>query len=228
VVIITGLGRPGQMGEALADAFAADGAALALIDRTTTHLDPSVAALRARGIEAHGFACDLTDHAAVGATAEAIRVALGDASAVVCAAGGFAMSGRVDESDVAVWERMLAVNLATAHVTTRAVLPMLRRTRGALVYFGSASVLPGGTGAGTAAYAAAKSGVLALMRAVAADERDAGVRANAVAPTAIRTAANLASMGPEARYVEREEVADVVRWLCSPGARAVTGQAIRL
>ena len=79
-----------------------------------------------------------------------------------------------------------------------------------------------------AAYAAAKSGVLALMRAVAQEEAKAGVRANAVAPTAIRTAANERSMGADASYVEREEVAATVGWLCSASASAVTGQALRL
>jgi NAD(P)-dependent dehydrogenase (short-subunit alcohol dehydrogenase family) len=63
---------------------------------------------------------------------------------------------------------------------------------------------------------------------VAQDEAGNGVRANAVAPNAIRTAANVASMGTESRYVEREEVAAVVRWLCSDDAARITGQAIVL
>ena len=227
-ILITGLGKPGQTGEALVEAFAAGDARLALVDRTSAHVDTVVASLRGRGLAAHGFACDLTDAAAVARLVDDVRQALGGLDAVVCAAGGFAMSGAVDADDGAVWDRMLAVNLATAHVTTRAVLPALRESRGAIVYFGSPAALPGATGKGMAAYAAAKSGVLALMRAVAADERAAGVRANAVAPTAIRTAANTAAMGPDAPYVEREDVARVVRWLCSADAAAVTGQTIVL
>ena len=227
-VLITGLGRPGQLGEALADGFAADGARLALVDRTATHLDAVVARLRDRGVDAHGFTCDLTRHDAVAEMVTGAVAALGTLDAVVCAAGGFAATGPVDRGDVATWDRMFAVNLATAYATTRAVLPRLRESRGALVYFGSTAALPGATGAGLAAYAAAKSGVLALMRAVAADESAAGVRANAVAPNAIRTAANVAAMGGDARYVEREEVAGVVRWLCSAEASAVTGQVVRL
>jgi NAD(P)-dependent dehydrogenase (short-subunit alcohol dehydrogenase family) len=78
------------------------------------------------------------------------------------------------------------------------------------------------------AYAAAKSGVVALMRAVAQEEQKNGVRANALAPTAIRTAANLESMGGDVRYVEREEVAATVAFLCSAEASAITGQIIRL
>ena len=78
------------------------------------------------------------------------------------------------------------------------------------------------------AYAAAKSGVLALMRAVAAEEVGANVRANAVAPTAIRTRDNLATMDSSTRYVDRESVADVVLFLCSEAARNISGQVLRL
>jgi NAD(P)-dependent dehydrogenase (short-subunit alcohol dehydrogenase family) len=143
-------------------------------------------------------------------------------------AGGFGMTGPLDASDPAEWHKQIAISLTTAYVATRAFLPALRRTKGAIVYFASAAALPGGSVAGMAAYAAAKSGVLALMRAVAQAEGKAGVRANAVAPTAIRTAANEQSMGTDARYVEREEVAATVGWLCSAAASAVTGQVIRL
>jgi NAD(P)-dependent dehydrogenase (short-subunit alcohol dehydrogenase family) len=66
------------------------------------------------------------------------------------------------------------------------------------------------------------------MQAIAQEERDNGVRANALAPAAIRTAANLAEMGADAAYVTREAVADVVVWLCSDAARAVTGQVVRV
>ena len=77
-----------------------------------------------------------------------------------------------------------------------------------------------------AAYAASKSAVLAVMRAVAAEERTAGVRANAIAPGTIRTAKNVAAMGAGAAYVEREQVAAAVTFLCSEAARAITGQVL--
>ncbi|GLC28346.1 hypothetical protein rosag_48590 [Roseisolibacter agri] len=157
-----------------------------------------------------------------------VHAIVGDVDALVCAAGGFAPTGPLDETAVEDIERQLGINLKTAVLATRAALPMLRRTRGSIVYFGSAAVLPGATGGGMLAYAMAKSGVLALMRAVAEDERAHGVRANAVAPTSIRTAANVAAMGDRADYVSREEVAASVLWLCSDAARAVTGQVLRL
>jgi NAD(P)-dependent dehydrogenase (short-subunit alcohol dehydrogenase family) len=96
------------------------------------------------------------------------------------------------------------------------------------VYFASAAALPGSAVGGMAAYATAKSGVVALMRAVASDERAHHVRANAVAPTSIRTAENIKAMGEQTNYVTREAVASTVCWLCSADASAVTGQVIRL
>jgi 3-oxoacyl-[acyl-carrier protein] reductase len=97
------------------------------------------------------------------------------------------------------------------------------------VFFASAAALPGGRLAEMSAYAVSKAGVLTLMRAVAQEERENGVRSNALAPTSIRTAANLEAMGDSARYVEREEVADAVRFLCfSDAARSINGQVIQL
>jgi NAD(P)-dependent dehydrogenase (short-subunit alcohol dehydrogenase family) len=61
---------------------------------------------------------------------------------------------------------------------------------------------------------------------VAQEERANGVRANAVAPTSIRTADNIAAMGADAPMIAREAVADVVLWLCSDAARAVSGQVV--
>jgi NAD(P)-dependent dehydrogenase (short-subunit alcohol dehydrogenase family) len=143
-------------------------------------------------------------------------------------AGGFASSGTVADGAVDVWHRMFAINLTTAYLATRAFLPLLRAARGAVVSFASEAVLPGSRIAGMAAYAAAKGGVAMLMQAVAQEERANGVRANAVAPGSIRTAANIQSMGTDVRYVEREDVAATVVWLCGDEARAVTGQVIRL
>ena len=94
--------------------------------------------------------------------------------------------------------------------------------------FASEVVLEGARTAGVAGYVAAKSAVVALMRSVADEGRHAGVRANALAPAAIRTAANEPSMPAKTRYVEREEVASAVLFLSSPGGSAITGQVIRL
>jgi NAD(P)-dependent dehydrogenase (short-subunit alcohol dehydrogenase family) len=227
-VVITGVGRRGQLGEAVADAFAAHGARLRLLDRDASELEGRVAALRARDVDCRGFACDLTDPVAVADIAAQVAAEGDGVAALACLAGGFASSGALTESELAGWERMWAINATTAWCTTRAFLPLLRQARGAITYVASAAVLPGGRVAGLSAYAASKAAVLALMQSVAQDERETGVRANAVAPTSIRTSANEATMGSNAAYVEREVVAGWIRHLCSPEAASVTGQVFRL
>ena len=122
----------------------------------------------------------------------------------------------------------MAINLTTAYLATRAFLPLVRLARGSMVYFGSAAALPGAGVGELSAYAVAKTGVLTLMRAVAVEERANGVRANALAPTAIRTATNVATMGDDARYVERETVAQWVLYLTDPSSGPVTGQTFKL
>ena len=228
-VVVTGAAHAGQVGEAIAERFAGDGLDVVLLDRNGDEAVRRADALRRHGVRVDAHPVDLADPAALAEVAERVRSAAPDGvAALVHAAGGFAMEGPVAEADVALLHRMLAVNLTTAWCATHAFLPQVRRARGAIVYFASPAVLPGGDGAGMAAYAAAKGGVLALMRAVAAEEREHGVRANALAPAAVRTAANVRAMGEDAAYVERETVAATVRWLCGDEARAVTGQVLRL
>lgn len=227
--VLAGVGRPGQVGEAVALAFVRAGARVILIDRDLADASARAHDLEVLGGQPLALAGDLSDVAAVDGLAATIGdVAPNGVDALVCLAGGFAMSGPVAESDPAVFHKMLAINLTTAYLTTRAMLPLLRRARGSIVYFSSASVLPGGTGARMAAYAAAKAGVAALMRAVADEEAAHGVRANALAPTAVRTASNEQTMASTTRFVEREQVADVTLYLCSDAAQAITGQLIRL
>jgi NAD(P)-dependent dehydrogenase (short-subunit alcohol dehydrogenase family) len=232
-VLLTGVGAQGQVGEVevVARAFADLGAALVLVDRTPANVTARADALTAAGRNASAFACDLSNPADVAELANHVRANHGEQlSALVHMAGGFAMSGAVADSDIDVWSRQLTINLTTAYVTARAFLPMLRAGRGSLVFFASEAALPGASVANKSAYAVAKSGVVTLMRAIAAEERKAGtgVRCNAIAPTSIRTATKIQAMGDNPRYVEREEVADVVTYLCSPRASSITGAVVPL
>jgi NAD(P)-dependent dehydrogenase (short-subunit alcohol dehydrogenase family) len=229
VVIITGAGRRGQAGEVVASAFARQGATLVLVDRNREVVYERASDLASHGPMIHPFACDLTDPVAVGELSENIsKIATNGVDAVVHMAGGYVEGAAVGGTEPSTWHQLFAINLTTAFVATRAFLPLVRRARGSMVYFASAASLPGAGVANMSAYAAAKGGVITLMRAVAAEEKANGVRANALAPQAIRTAENLASMGKEHHYVERETVAAWVLWLCSRSAGPVSGQVIRL
>jgi NAD(P)-dependent dehydrogenase (short-subunit alcohol dehydrogenase family) len=228
-VLLTGAGREGQVGEAVARAIAERGATLLLVDRSGDQARDRADSLTRTGLRAFSFSCDLADAGSVGELMEHVRRDHGDRlSAIVHVAGGFALSGSLPESDIDGWHRMITINLTTAYLVTRAFLPLVRAGQGSIVYFASEAALPGAKVANVSAYAAAKSGVVTLMRAVAQGERDNGVRANALAPTSIRTASNLEAMGSDVRYVEREEVAAAVVYLCSNASSAVNGQLIAL
>jgi NAD(P)-dependent dehydrogenase (short-subunit alcohol dehydrogenase family) len=227
-VVLTGVGAEGQVGEVVARAFADQRASLVLVDRHADKAAARAEALVAAGHQARGYGCDLADEQAIGELAMRVRREHGGRiHALVHMAGGFATSGPVADSSLEVWNRQLTINLTTAYLTSRAFIPLLRGG-GAIVFFASQVVLPGSTGAESAAYTAAKSGVAVLARAIAAEERAAGVRANALAPSSIRTRANVRSMGDTVRYVEREEVAAAVVFLCSELASAISGQVIAL
>jgi NAD(P)-dependent dehydrogenase (short-subunit alcohol dehydrogenase family) len=227
VAVITGVGRQGQVGETVAGTLASLGARCILLDRTAGEVQARAAELRTRGFDASAHACDLTDAGALDQVVSRLDAPEG-VHALVCLAGGFVPGASVAETAPDTWQRLMSINLTTAYLTTRAFIPLVRQGRGSIVYFASAAAIPGGRVAGMAAYAAAKTGVVTLMRAVAAEEKKHGVRANALAPTSIRTATNVASMGDEAEYVERDTVAEWVAMLCSEEAGPISGQVVKL
>jgi len=229
VAVLTGVSRQGQVGETVAQSLAERGVSVVLIDRTGVEAEARAREIRDRGHRALAVNADLTDASQLDAVARVVKNEFGGVDALVNIAGGFSMSGKVSDSDPGAWSRQLGTGLTTAYLTTRAFLPLVRERRGAVLFFAAAAALPGGRIAEMSAYAVSKAGVITLMRAVAQEERQTGVRSNALAPTAIRTATNLESMDASTRYVEREEVADAVLFLCfSDAARSITGQVIQL
>lgn len=228
-MLVTGVGSRGQVGEAVAKAFLENGDRVVLVGRSTEEAEERAADLVGSGGNVHPFAADLADARDVERLANDVRTAHGSrVHAVVHLAGGWMPGAPIAESTDAYWEGSIAANLMTAAYTARAFIPAVREARGAFVFFASEAALPGASVGGMAAYAAAKLGVVAVARALAQEEGGHGVRSNALAPGSIRTASNEAAMGEDAAYVEREEVAAAVLWLCSDAASAVTGEVIRL
>lgn len=227
--LLTGVGRQGQVGEAVAARLIADGFEVILVDRDEQNVNARAMELRAAGGKAHSYTADLSDEQSVLDLFARVKSAQGDKiSAFVHLAGGFAATGPVAETKVEDWERQLTINLRTAFLVSRSIIPMLRPSRGSMVFFSSESALPGAKLVRTSAYAVAKTGLLTLAMAISQEESESGVRANVLAPSAIRTSANLADMPANSKFVEREDVAATVSWLCSDAAAAVTGQVIRL
>jgi NAD(P)-dependent dehydrogenase (short-subunit alcohol dehydrogenase family) len=125
--------------------------------------------------------------------------------------------------DLSGWTDLFRMNLLTAVTATKAALPHLRATQGAIVNVGSAPAKKAGAGMG--AYAASKAGVLRLTESVAEEEKNAGVRVNAVLPTIIDTPRNRADM-PKAdfsRWVKPDDIAKAILFLLSDSAAAITG-----
>ena len=160
--------------------------------------------------------------------ARVVELARGDAdaplTAVVNLVGGFAQGGRVHETPVEDFEAQLRLNLRPTYLVTQAALPaLLEAGGGAIVCVSARPALrpfPGAVG-----YITAKAAILAFVDVLAAEYRDDGVRANAILPSVIDTPANRAAQ-PDAdhdRWVRPEEIAAVVRFLCSDGSGPMSG-----
>jgi len=219
VVAVTG--GFGTLASAVVRAALAAGARVAAIDR--------VAAPAGAGAPEGAMVLGDVDLTSLGAAESALsRVAaeLGGLDALVNVAGTFKWE-MIEDGDLATWDLLYSVNLKTAVAASKAALPFLAKSRsGRIVNVGSAASTKGGAGMG--AYAASKSGVARLTESLAEELEDRGVTVNAVLPATMDTPANRADM-PKAdfsRWVKPESVANVVVFLLSERARAVTGALI--
>jgi NAD(P)-dependent dehydrogenase (short-subunit alcohol dehydrogenase family) len=209
-------GAAGALGRKVVEVLSQAGWSVVGID--LAEVPPEGAALALGGT-------DLTDEAAMGAAGARIAAELGRLDGLVNIAGGFAWETVADGS-VATWDRLYAMNVKTALVASRALLPLLKTSGGAIVNIGAAASAKAGMGMG--AYAASKAGVARLTEALAEELKDGGVRVNAVLPSIIDTPVNRADM-PDAAFdtwVTPEQLATVIAFLLSPDASAVTGALI--
>jgi len=222
VVLITG--AAGNLGRAVAAAFAAADASLVL-------LDVSEAALKAAYPEQNQrmllLAADLMQAASA---QQAVKAALDQFKRIDClcnVAGGFKMGPAVHETPAELWKLMLDLNAGTVLNLVQAVVPgMLAAGSGKIVNIGAGGGVKGG--AKMAAYSASKSAVIRLTESMAAELREQGINVNCVLPSIIDTPANRADMpkANPAKWVSPGDLAQVILWLCSDGARAVHGAAI--
>ena len=242
--IITGGGR--GIGAAIAHALASLGADLSLMGRDMDRLHETAEAIRNRHdshVETHQV--DVTDLASVQRAFSAAVKPLGRVYILVNNAGQAEARGFAD-MDTELWERMLSANLTSAFYCTQQVLtPMAEKREGRIVNIASVAGLKGAPK--ISAYCAAKHGLIGLTRSLALEHAKSGVTINAVCPGYTESAmfdravkelekslgkspeearAMLVRPNPQARVVKPKEVADAVAWLCSPGASAITGQAI--
>lgn len=235
--LVTGGGT--GIGRATALALAADGLAVVLAGRRAAPLEGVAAEVAALGGTALPVAADLTQPADAERAVREAADAFGGLHVVVNNAGAIRRNVRLHEVPVERWDEQLAVNLRAPYLVLRAALPALLAATGDRAIVNVGSTLATRVVPGTAPYAAAKGGLLALTRVVAAEYGPDGIRCNAVVPAVVRTAlahvdrpdfeaqqGAMAAAYPLRRLGEAEDVAAAVRWLASPGASWVTGQAV--
>ncbi len=215
VIVVTG--AFGALGRAVAQRAADRGYAVAMLDYAAAPAELAGAKLVYGGV-------DLTKPDQTTAVMQQVRDNAGRIDALLNIAGGFTFR-TLSEGDGAAWDAMYAINLKTAVNASRAALPHLIETGGAIVNVGAAGALKAGAGMG--AYAAAKSGVHKLTESLA-DEMKGRVRVNAVLPSIIDTPQNRKDMpdADHAAWVRAEELADVMLFLASAEASAVTGALV--
>ena len=179
----------------------------------------------ARSDRLFGHPADLSDAAAAKAFVDASFASLGGLDAVALVAGGWAGGARFEDAPADEWSRMMRVNLDTVVHVCRAVIPRLAEG-GSVVAVGSrgAQTAP----AGMAAYAVAKEAVHALVRVLALENQDRGIRFNVVLPGTIDTGANRAAMpgADRQRWTPPEAVARTIAFLLSPRSAPVTGALV--
>ena len=212
-------GASGNLGRAVAAAFAERGASLVLIDRRAAK----------EGDDEHRLfvAADLLDPASVEAAVEKAIGRFRRIDVLCNIAGGFRMGSPVHETSAEDWNFLLDLNARTVLNTARAVVPrMLAAGGGRIVNVGAYAAQKGAAQMG--AYVASKSAVIRLTETMAAELRTRNINVNCVLPTIIDTPENRAAM-PDAdprRWVAPRDLAEVIVFLASDAACAIHGAAL--
>ena len=224
VVLVTGVGRAGQIGNAVALAFGRAGAKIVACDRNAVGVAERVREFAAQGVDARPCAGDLTQPDIAALAVEIALKNFGRLDVVVNVAGGLTTYGPISDLTVQAIDREISINVKTAVLVSQAAIDSLSRTRGCIINFSSIAYFS--PQAPMAIYSAAKAAVAGFSQSLALELRDRQIRVNAVAPAMVRTMDNVAAVGEgEAQYVEMREVTEGVLALASPSS-TVTGQII--
>jgi len=224
-VIITG--AAGNLGSAVAKAFQAAGAKLALVDRATDRLPRIFPDLVGSPDHLLIPSVDLTDVDGVASMVAETLSRFGRIDVLANIAGGYRAGTPVHETPLEAWDFMLNLNARTVLIVSKAVIPhMLEQESGKIVNVSTLAALKGR--AKMAAYSASKSAVMRLTESMSAELKRKGINVNCILPSTIDTPQNREAM-PNAdfsRWTKPEAIADVILFLASDAARAVHGAAI--
>ena len=220
-------GGTGGLGRAVSLAFHEEGAQVVVSYRNPEEFERLRAAACADGSRLEGHRIDVTDEAAVSKLIESILAQHGRLDALVNTVGGYAGGVKLWELETSVLDRMLALNLRSIYVLSRAAMRvMLKQAHGSIVNVAAKAAFdhPGGA----AAYAASKAAAVALLESLAAEVKGTGVRVNSILPSIIDTKPNRQAMPKAdfAKWPKPDEIARVILFLCSDDAKVVHGAAV--
>jgi NAD(P)-dependent dehydrogenase (short-subunit alcohol dehydrogenase family) len=224
VIVVTG--ATGALGHAMVEALLATDARIGIVGGRPARVAQLVEELRA-GDRVVGQAADLTDEAQTTNAVSAVVERFGGIDGLIAAAGGFGGGKPVHETTLAEWRQQQEINLTTAFLTCKTIVPhLIQRGAGAVVTIGSRPALHGTPN--IASYSVAKGGVVRLTEALAGELKSHDITVNCLLPSTIDTPANRvgASETAIAKWVKPAEIAAVALFLLGPSARIISGAAI--
>jgi gluconate 5-dehydrogenase len=241
VALVSGGG--GAIGSRLAIALASAGARVAVLNRSTVHLEKVVAAIEAAGSEGLAVAADATKSEEVNRAVDELVARFGRLDIVVTAIGGGAGTALypAEEYPEAEWDRIVDLNLRSDLLVTQAAArAMIKGGRGGRVLHISSVRGQLGINQGFSAYVAAKGAINSLTRQQATEWAKYGITVNAIAPTFVATPqfeslladeqfrAGLLARIPLNRVAQTDDVVGPVLFFCSEASAFVTGQILTL
>lgn len=224
VVVVTG--AAGNLGGAVAQAFAQQGAHLALIDHNADGLQAALERCEGQA-SAKAFETNLIDPASVNKSIDAILETFGKIDVLANIAGGFRMGPLIQDTDDKDWNFMMDLNARSVFNTCRRAIPAMLDNGGGRIINVSARAAEQGKGK-MGPYCASKAAVLTLTESLAAENKFNNINVNCILPGTIDTPQNRKDM-PDAdfdKWVPPAALADVVMFLASHAARCVTGAAV--
>jgi NAD(P)-dependent dehydrogenase (short-subunit alcohol dehydrogenase family) len=207
--------------------FAQAQARLALTARSAQKLEQLTAEIGLPAERVFIVTADVTQAKKVKDLTLAVMARFGRIDVLLNTAGGWSGGKPVEETSVEEWDQMLALNLRSAFLLSRAILPhMLEAGWGRIVHISSKTAVEPRTR--QAAYASSKMGLITLTEVIAAEVKRTSVTANVILPSIIDTPANRKAM-PKAdphKWVPPERIASTMRFLCSDAAASINGARI--
>jgi NAD(P)-dependent dehydrogenase (short-subunit alcohol dehydrogenase family) len=225
VVLVAG--GTGGLGRAVSLAFLEEGARVVVTYRNPEEFAALRSAAGANGSSLEAHSVDVTEEAGVRQLVAKVLSESGRLDALVSTVGGYAGGAKLWEMDTKVFDQMLALNLRSGLILTRAVIPvMLEQRNGSFVNVLSKAALE--HAAGLAGYAASKAAALAMMDSLAEELKGTGVRVNSILPSIIDTEANRRAMPNSdfSKWPKPQDIARVILFLCSADAKVIHGAAV--